>query len=245
MLDIKNLAVEYGGIKALRRVSLSIGANQAVALLGANGAGKSSLLRAISGLERLREGEITLDGRRLHGLHPEAIVGAGISHVPEGRGMFPDMTVEQNLQMGAYARRNRAQVSRDLEAMFSRFPMLSERKRQLAGTLSGGEQQIVAIARGLMARPRILLLDEPSLGVAPILAKEIFRMIKTIKDDGMSILLVEQNATLALPLIDYCYVLRTGAVAWEGKPDQVSNVEKLIDSYFGAKEHAPSAEEAK
>ncbi len=212
LLELEDLHVRYGGIHALKGISISVDEGRIVTLVGANGAGKSTTLRAISGLVRTSGGVIRLRGKSLAGVKAHEIVRLGISHVPEGRIVFANLTVLENLEMGAYLRRDRAGVAGDLKQIFRRFPRLEERRRQAAGTLSGGEQQMLAIGRALMARPTILLMDEPSLGLAPILVREIFSVIREIRDQGTTIVLVEQNARMALATADMGYVLETGLV---------------------------------
>jgi branched-chain amino acid transport system ATP-binding protein len=213
LLSVEHLDVSYGAIRALRDVSLHIDRGEIVTLIGANGAGKTTLLRAISGLLRPQAGRIELDGHGpIHHLRPHRIVQLGISHVPEGRQVFPALTTRDNLLLGAYGQRSRPQVARDLERVHALFPVLAERREQRAGTLSGGEQQMLAIGRALMARPRILLLDEPSLGLAPLIVRRIFQIIREINAEGTTIFLVEQNAHMALGLAHRAYVLQTSRV---------------------------------
>ena len=212
LLEVNDLNVYYGAIHALQGISFNVDEGEIVTLIGANGAGKSTLLRTISGLVRPRGGTMTFDGRDLSRIPPHDIVVAGISHAPEGRAVFSNLTVEDNLTLGAY-RRHDPQVGADMEKMYALFPRLSERKKQPAGTMSGGEQQMLAIARALMSRPRLLLLDEPSLGLAPLLVADIFRTIVEINREGTTILLVEQNANQALKVAHRGYVLETGKVA--------------------------------
>ena len=212
LLSVNNLVVGYGAIVALHDVSLEIEPGQIVALVGANGAGKTTLLRAISGLLRPVSGTILFDGRALHGLRPDQIVRAGISHAPEGRQVFSNMTVRENLSLGAYQRKDKPAIRSDLDRCYQLFPVLAERREQRAGTLSGGEQQMLAIARALMAKPRLLLLDEPSLGLAPLIVRKIFQIIREINVAGTTIFLVEQNAHMALAIAHRGYVLQTGRV---------------------------------
>jgi len=221
-------------VRALQGVSLAVPEGKIVALLGANGAGKTSTLRAVSGLLRPSDGAITLDGRRIDRLQPEQIVRMGVSHVPEGRQLFTNLTVLENLRLGAYVRRDGPAVRRDLERVFSYFPVLAQRVRQAAGLLSGGEQQMLAIGRALMASPRLLLLDEPSIGLAPVLVREIFRIIRRFnEEEGLTILLVEQNANLALETADHGYVLETGAVSLGGSPASLRAAAAVRTSYLG------------
>lgn len=233
MLEISDLVAAYGDTPAIFGISMKVAAGEVVSVVGANGAGKSTLLRAISGLLRPRAGTVVFEGRHLEGLEPHQIVREGIALVPEGRRLFGRMTVLQNLLLGAYAVTDPAQVRAGLELAFSVFPRLRERQQQVAGTLSGGEQQMVAIARGLMARPRLLMLDEPSLGLAPILVSEIFRLIQEIKSQGITILLVEQNVREALSLADRAYVLQTGRVVMEGRGRDLLEVDAVRQAYLG------------
>ena len=217
MLEVTAISVAYGDVRVLHRVSLRVEAGEIVSLLGANGAGKTTTLRAISGLIPVQEGTVTFDGRPLTGLSPSRIVERGIAHVPEGRQLFTNMTVEENLEMGAYLPQAKAARAETLARVLELFPRLGERRRQVAGTLSGGEQQMVAIGRALMSRPRLLVLDEPSLGLAPIVVKSIFETVKRINADGTTVLLVEQNLAESLRLSDRGYVLETGHIAMEGR----------------------------
>lgn len=233
MLDVQNLHVFYGGIHALQGISLSVAEGTVVTLLGANGAGKTTTLRAIMGLVRPREGTITLDGQPLLGKKPYEIVRMGVSMAPEGRRIFPDLTVLENLLLGAYARTDTAGISRDLAFVFSLFPRLKEREKQRGGTLSGGEQQMLAVARALMAGPKLLLLDEPSLGLAPVLITEMYRAFARLKEENRTILLVEQNARAALSLADYGYVLETGRVVAHGPAAQLRETDLVRKAYLG------------
>ncbi|MGH7992894.1 MAG: ABC transporter ATP-binding protein, partial [Limisphaerales bacterium] len=213
MLEIKNLTVSYGAITALHGISLSVPPGSVVTLIGANGAGKTTTLKTVSGLLKPKAGEIFYHGKNIAGLPPHQIVKLGLSHVPEGRMIFANLTVMENLQMGAYLQRDRQAVRRELDFVFATFPRLQEREQQIAGTLSGGEQQMLAIGRALMSRPKLLLLDEPSLGLAPLLVKTIFEKIVEInRQQGITILLVEQNANLALEISHFGYVLETGKI---------------------------------
>jgi len=217
LLEVSAISVAYGDVRVLHRVSLRVEAGEIVSLLGANGAGKTTTLRAISGLIPVQEGGVTFEGRPLTGLSPSRIVERGIAHVPEGRQLFTNMTVEENLEMGAYLPQAKMARAETLARVLELFPRLGERQRQVAGTLSGGEQQMVAIGRALMSRPRLLVLDEPSLGLAPIVVKSIFETVKRINADGMTVLLVEQNLAESLRLSDRGYVLETGKIAMEGR----------------------------
>jgi len=233
VLEIQNLHVFYGGIHALQGISVSVPDGKVVTLLGANGAGKTTTLRAIMGLVRPKEGQITLDGKSLLGKKPYEIVRLGLSMAPEGRRIFPDLTVMENLLLGAYARMDTAGISRDLEFVFSLFPRLKERQNQRGGTLSGGEQQMLAVARALMAGPKLLLLDEPSLGLAPVLITEVYRAFQRLREEGRTILLVEQNARAALSLADYGYVLETGRLVVEGPTQELRDSELVRKAYLG------------
>jgi branched-chain amino acid transport system ATP-binding protein len=234
MLKVTDLYTAYGPIMALRGVSLEVPEGQIIAVLGANGAGKSTALRTISGLVHPVRGSIQFMGRMIEKASPEAIVQMGISQVPEGRQIFFELTVMENLLLGAYVRRGRRAVNQDLEKVFQYFPVLAERQKQMAGTLSGGEQQMVAIGRALMARPRLILLDEPSLGLAPLVVQNIFDIIKTLnRDDGITVLLVEQNAHLALAIAQQGYVLETGRVVIEDTGENLRRNEAVRRSYLG------------
>ena len=232
LLELRRVEARYGGLQALHGINLSVGEGEVVAVLGANGAGKTTTLRAISGTVKT-SGELLFSGSRLP-RRPEAVARAGVAHVPEGRGTFMELTVEENLRLGAYVRRDRAGVKADQERVFERFPILAERRRQAAGSLSGGEQQQLALARALMQRPRLLLLDEPSLGLAPMLVAELFRVIGELnQEEGLSVLVVEQNATLALSASSRAYVLEVGRVAVAGTSDELRRNESVRRSYLG------------
>jgi branched-chain amino acid transport system ATP-binding protein len=233
LLEIRDASVNYGKVSAIRGISMNVPDGGIVTIIGGNGAGKTTTLRAISGLERLKSGEIWFDGERIDHLPADRIVARGIAHVPEGRRIFPDLTVEENLRTGAFLRRDRAAVEADLEVTFTRFPRLRERRTQLAKTMSGGEQQMLAIGRALMAKPRLLLMDEPSMGLAPIVVEEIARIIQEISAEGVPVVLVEQNAELALDLADYAYVLETGDLALEGPADELHDNEHVRAAYLG------------
>lgn len=232
LLELSHLQVYYGAIHALRDVSLSVEAGEIVTLIGANGAGKSTTLRAISGLVRPREGQVRLDGEDITRLGPDQIVRRGLCHVPEGRRIFANLTVHENLEMGAYTRGDK-EVKADLQRMLETFPRLRERLRQTAGTLSGGEQQMLAIGRALMGRPRVLLLDEPSLGLAPFMIQEIFRILREINQAGTTILLVEQNAHLALKAARTGYVLETGQIVLSDTGEALLANPKVRQAYLG------------
>ncbi|MEO8083577.1 MAG: ABC transporter ATP-binding protein [Ardenticatenales bacterium] len=234
LLELDDVHSYYGNIHALKGVSLTIEDGEIVTLIGANGAGKSTTLRTISGLIRPRQGAVRLDGRDIAALKTHAIVAAGVVHVPEGRGIFARLSVEENLAIGAFTRRDKAAIAADLEGVFDQFPRLRERRRQAGGTLSGGEQQMLAIGRGLMARPRILLLDEPSMGLAPILVEEIFSIIRRLNaESGTTILLVEQNALAALDVANRGYVLETGTIRLSGKASDLKRDPAVIEAYLG------------
>jgi branched-chain amino acid transport system ATP-binding protein len=234
MLDITALEVCYGGIRALNGLSLKVPQGSIVTLIGANGAGKSTTLRTISGLVPATAGSIIFDGQEIVGWPAHRIVADGLAHVPEGRLVFPDLTVKENLMMGAYLRRDRKEISADLEWVGEFFPRLKERITQRAGTLSGGEQQMLAIGRALMGRPRCLMLDEPSLGIAPLLVETIFeRLVALNKERGMTMLLVEQNASLALKVSNYAYVLETGHIHLEGPSSEIKNRPEIQAAYLG------------
>jgi branched-chain amino acid transport system ATP-binding protein len=233
LLEIRDLVVRYGEIEALRGVSISVDAGSVVTLLGANGAGKSTTLRAISGLARPTSGDILFDGKSIVGLGPEAIVRMGISHVPEGRRVFPGLSVKENIMLGASNRRaSTSEISREADAMFDLFPDIRKFSGALGWTLSGGQLQMVAVARGLMAKPRLLLLDEPSLGLAPVIVQAVFRIISEIRRTT-TVLLVEQNARMGLSVADYGYVLETGRIVLGGKPDELWGNEAIRAAYLG------------
>jgi branched-chain amino acid transport system ATP-binding protein len=233
VLRLEGVDVRYGGVRALHGVSLDVEPGEIVALLGANGAGKSTALRAISGLVAPAAGAITWDGRRIDGLAPEVVVRRGIAQVPEGRQIFPELTVEENLLIGSYSRRDRRPVRRELGAIFDRFPSLAARRGQPGANLSGGEQQMLAIARAMMGAPRLLLLDEPSMGLAPKLVREVFRVVEALNREGVTVLLVEQNARLALATAQRAYVLETGRVALAGRASDLRNDPEVRRSYLG------------
>jgi branched-chain amino acid transport system ATP-binding protein len=233
MLEVKNLRVHYGTVEAVKGVSLQVSAGTIVSLIGANGAGKTTSLRALTGLVKPSGGELRFENASLIGLAPHQIVGLGIAHVPEGRRLFPKMTVFENLRMGAYLRTSKTDVAATLEMIYQHFPILQERERQRAGSLSGGEQQMLAIARALMSRPKLLLLDEPSMGLSPIMTAEIGRIIQQINALDVSIILVEQNAMLALTLAQYGYVLETGSLVMQGNAQQLLRDEGVKKAYLG------------
>ena len=234
-LEIKDLHVSYGGIRALKGVDLTVEEGQIVTLIGANGAGKSTTLRAISGLQRPQSGSILYGGEELVGLPAKEIVRRGIIHVPEGRRVFPDMTVAENLKIGAFLRTDKGGIADDMDYVHSLFPRLKERSWQLAGTLSGGEQQMLAVGRALMSRPKVLMMDEPSLGLAPLIVKDIFSIIRRVNADGITVLLIEQNANAALRVADYGYVLETGTIALTGTGEELLQNESVREAYLGKK----------
>lgn len=233
MLQVEDLNVYYGAIHALKGITFHLEKGEIVALIGGNGAGKSTSLNTISGLLRPRSGKVTFQGEDLSLVPPQNIVRRGVIQVPEGRRIFPKLTVQENLEMGAYIFEDKAQIAQDMETVMNRFPRLRERRKQFGGTLSGGEQQMLAIARGLMARPNLLLLDEPSMGLSPILVEQIFEIIREINDQGVSILLVEQNAQMALSIADRGYVLETGRVTLEGNAQELLENPQVIEAYLG------------
>jgi branched-chain amino acid transport system ATP-binding protein len=233
LLELDDLHVHYGGIKALKGISIRIDSGQIVTLVGANGAGKSTTLRAISGLLRPAQGRILLEGQSIVGVPPHLIVKKGVSHVPEGRIVFAPLSVADNLELGAYLRRDRKGIEEDRKKVFALFPRLKERVRQASGTLSGGEQQMLAIGRALMARPKILLMDEPSLGLAPLLVREIFGVIREIRERGTTIVLVEQNARMALAVADVGYVLETGTIKLTDRADALLANPFVQEAYLG------------
>jgi branched-chain amino acid transport system ATP-binding protein len=233
VLTLEGVAARYGRITVLDGVSLEVGAAEFVCLIGANGAGKTTTLKTISGLVRAAAGRILFDGQEIQGLPPQEILRRGIAHCPEGRRVFPHMTVWENLEMGAYVRRDTGQVTADLERVFTHFPILAERRRQPAGTLSGGEQQMLAIGRALMARPRLILFDEPSLGLAPTLVEAVFQIIVGIQREGTTVLMVEQNAWMALQIATRAYVMETGRIILEGPARELLANEQVKTAYLG------------
>ena len=233
MLQVKDIDVYYGAIHALKNMSLEVGQGSIVTLIGANGAGKTTTLKTISGILRPRSGSVFFKDIDISKVAPEKIVGMGISQVPEGRRVFASMSVLENLEMGAYLRKNKKEIADDMDNVFVRFPRLKERRKQMAGTLSGGEQQMLAIGRALMARPQLLLMDEPSMGLAPLLVKEIFAIIKDINERGTTILLVEQNAHMALSIADKAYVIETGEIVLQGSAEHLLKSEDVKKAYLG------------
>ena len=234
LLEVRNLHVHYQKVAALKGISLKVPSGGIVTIIGANGAGKSTTLRAISGLAKPSKGEIHFNGERIDNLPPEKIVARGIAHVPEGRRIFPDLSVEENLRIGAFLRTDKGTIESDIDGIFQRFPRLKERRTQWARTLSGGEQQMVAIGRALMSGPKLLLLDEPSMGLSPVLVQEMARIVADIAETGVPVVLVEQNAGLALRLASYAYVLEIGTVAIEGKAADLKANDHVRRAYLGA-----------
>ncbi|MCK5274709.1 MAG: ABC transporter ATP-binding protein [Alphaproteobacteria bacterium] len=233
MLILEGVSVHYGKVVAIRDIDLEVREGEIVALIGANGAGKSTTLRAISGLEPIRTGRISFEGNRIDGVQPEEITRRGIAHIPEGRRIFPQMTVLENLEMGAYLRRDKAEMEKNLEDVFRHFKRLKERVTQLAGTMSGGEQQMLAMGRALMANPKLIVMDEPSLGLSRIMCQEIARIIRDVHAEGRTVVLVEQNARLALSLADRGYVLETGNVALHGPASELRGNDLVRKTYLG------------
>lgn len=233
MLQVKDIDVYYGAIHALKKLSIEVEEGSVVTLIGANGAGKTTTLKTISGLLRPRSGSVTFKNVDITKVPPEKIVNMGISQVPEGRRVFPSMSVLENLEMGAYLRKNKKEIEDDMQNVFTRFPRLKERSKQMAGTLSGGEQQMLAIGRALMSRPQLMIMDEPSMGLAPLLVKEIFEIIKDINAKGTTILLVEQNAKMALSIADKAYVIETGEIVLEGDAKELMNSSEVKKAYLG------------
>ncbi len=233
MLKIDNLEVAYGGIQALRGISLEVPDGKIITLIGANGAGKSTTLRTISGLVKASGGSVTYNGKELLSMPIHKILSEGIALVPEGRRVFSDLTVLENLRVGAYLRKDKAEIAKDIEWIYTLFPRLSERNWQMAGTLSGGEQQMLAVARALMSRPKLIMMDEPSLGLAPLVVQGIFDIIKEINKQGVTVLLIEQNANMALKIADYAYVLETGHVTMKGTGAELLSNEDVKKAYLG------------
>ncbi len=243
LLEIRNLESFYGPIMAIRGISLTVDQGQIVTVLGANGAGKSTLLKTISGIMEPEKGQVIFDGEEIQGLEPHVIVKKGIVHVPEGREVFPLMTVDENLSLGAYTRTDKAQIAKDREMVFDYFPILAERRDQEAGTMSGGQQQMLAIGRGLMLNPKIMLLDEPSLGLSPLLVQQIFDILKRLnKDEGVTMVLVEQNARVALDLADVGYVMEVGRMVMNDTADNLAASEDIQNFYLGVQEDSQRGE---
>lgn len=232
MLELNNLNVYYGAIHALKNINLKVNEGEVVTLIGANGAGKSTTLKAVSGMLKPRTGEIIFNGNKINSLSAPDIVKLGMSHVPEGRRVFSKMNVMENLEMGAFTRNDKDGIKQDIERVFNLFPILKERMEQISGTLSGGEQQMLAIGRGLMSRPKLILLDEPSMGLAPLIVKEIFSIIKEINDTGTTVMLVEQNANMALNASDRAYIIRNGEIDIEGNSKDLLKDEKVKKAYL-------------
>lgn len=233
MLEIKDLEVFYGVIRAIKGISFEVNQGEVIALIGANGAGKTTILHTITGLIPAKSGSILFEGKELTKTPPHKIVSMGMAHVPEGRRVFQQLSVFENLKLGAYTRKNKAEINKSLEMVYSRFPRLEERKNQTAGTLSGGEQQMLAMGRALMSNPRIILMDEPSMGLSPLLVSEIFDIIKVISEGGTTVLLVEQNAKKALSIADRAYVLETGNISLTGKASDLIQNESVQKAYLG------------
>jgi len=233
LLDVRGLAAQYGPTKVLHGIDFSVAENGITAILGANGAGKTTLLRAVCNMIRT-SGEVRLAGQRIDGLQTESIVRRGVAHVPDGRGTFMNLTTEENLRLGAYTRKDRPAVEQDLERVYGYFPRLKERRTQQAGTLSGGEQQMLAVSRALMLRPRLMLLDEPSFGLAPLIVRELFSILRTVNErEKVSMLVVEQNAAMALDLADHAYLIETGRVVLSGSADDIKKNDAVRRSYLG------------
>ena len=231
ILEIKDLSVNFGGIKAVNDISLSVEKGKIITLIGANGAGKSTILKSVSGTIKPQSGEIIFEGENICGLSPDKIVSKGVTLVPEVRRVFPNLTVLENLKIGAYLRKD--SLTSDIEYVYSLFPRLKERNWQLAGTLSGGEQQMLAVGRALMARPKLIMMDEPSLGLAPLVVKDIFNIIKTINESGITVLLIEQNANMALKTADYGFVIETGNITLSGTGEELLSNESVKEAYLG------------
>lgn len=238
MLEIKDLVCCYGKVSALKGVSLKVPENKLIVLIGANGAGKSTTLRAISGVIPAAEGQIFFNGEQISGLSPGRILAKGIAHCPEGRRVFPDMSVIENLEMGSYLRKDTKAIAADTDHVLGLFPRLAERRKQVAGTLSGGEQQMLAIGRAMMSRPKLIMFDEPSLGLAPNIVQQTFEIIKGIQESGTTVLMVEQNAFAALDMCDYAYLLEAGSLTLEGSGEELSSNSHVREAYLGAGMHA-------
>ena len=241
LLEVKDLVVSYGGIEALKGISFSVDEGQIVTLIGANGAGKSTTLRAITGIVPVKSGTITYNGENITGMDTQKVVERGIALVPEGRRVFANLTVLENLKIGAYLRKDTAQIQKDIEYIYKLFPRLEERSWQLAGTLSGGEQQMLAVGRAMMTRPRLIMMDEPSLGLAPLVVKDIFGIISRLSADGITILLIEQNANAALHAAHYGYVLETGMMTLSGTGEDLLSSKSIQEAYLGRGKKAKHA----
>ena len=235
MLKVRDLVVAYGGIEALKGISLDVPDGKIVTLIGVNGAGKSTLLRSIIGLVKVKSGSVEYNGDKLTGLNSQQIVSKGLTLVPEGRRVFPNLTVLENLRIGAYMRKDEDGIAADIKRIYEIFPRLEERNWQMAGTLSGGEQQMLALGRALMSRPKLMMMDEPSLGLAPLVIKEIFNIIRSINENGTTVLLVEQNANMALKVAHHAYVLETGRIMMEGSGKELLENEEIKEAYLGKK----------
>ncbi len=233
MLEVKDLYVNYGAVEAIKGISFTVNPGEIVTLIGANGAGKTTTLHTISGLVKAKSGSITYEGHDLLKAEPSDMIRLGIAHVPEGRHIFPEMTVEENLQMGAYANKEKGKMSESMRSVYEKFPRLKERRRQLAGTLSGGEQQMLAVGRALMGEPSIILMDEPSMGLSPLLVKEVFAIIQEIHKAGITVLLNEQNAKMALSIANRAYVLETGTISISGDAKELLEDERVKKAYLG------------
>jgi branched-chain amino acid transport system ATP-binding protein len=232
LLEVEGLEAGYGPVTVVRDLSFSVDEGKVVTILGANGAGKTTTLRALSGVAQAK-GKVTFDGKEMIGRSPESIVRRGLAHVPEGRGNFASLTVEENLRLGAYVRKDNGKVADDMRRCFEYFPRLEERRTQAAGSLSGGEQQMLAVARGLMLRPKLMLLDEPSHGLSPLITREVFKILRTVAEEGTTLLIVEQNANLVLDFADHAYVIETGRLVLDGAADEISQDEGVRRSYLG------------
>jgi branched-chain amino acid transport system ATP-binding protein len=232
LLEVEGLEAGYGPVTVVRDLSFSVDEGKVVTILGANGAGKTTTLRALSGVAQAR-GRVSFEGKQLIGRSPESIVRRGLAHVPEGRGNFASLTVEENLRLGAYVRKDNGKVADDMRRCFEFFPRLEERRTQAAGSLSGGEQQMLAVARGLMLRPKLMLLDEPSHGLSPLITREVFKILRTVAEEGTTLLIVEQNANLVLDFADHAYVIETGRLVLDGAADEISQDEGVRRSYLG------------
>lgn len=233
MLEVKDLYVNYGAVEAIKGISFTVKPGEIVTLIGANGAGKTTTLQTISGLVKAKSGSVTYNGVDLLKTEPSKIITRGIAHVPEGRHVFPEMSVEDNLLMGAYISKNKELIAESMKDVYEKFPRLKERRKQLAGTLSGGEQQMLAVGRALMSKPSIILMDEPSMGLSPLLVKEVFAIIKEIHEAGITVLLNEQNAKMALSIADRAYVLETGTISISGDAQELLNDERVKKAYLG------------
>ena len=234
MLKIENMKVSYGAIQAIKGISFEVKSGEIVSLIGANGAGKTTTLHAITGLIPIKEGQVIYDGVELSKVLPSKIVTMGLAHVPEGRQVFTQMSVLENLYMGAYYRKDKKAIANDLENVFESFPRLKERAKQIAGTLSGGEQQMLAMGRAIMSAPKLVVMDEPSMGLSPLLVKEVFNIVKAMHQSGITVLLVEQNAKMALSIADYAYVLENGLISMSGKASDLLQDDKVKKAYLGA-----------